>query len=128
MPTELARVLAAIPQAEPRRQRLPPQIRTAIGIDDTVYVYLTAVGDAEATALVIAQHVLVRELDGIVRYLGETTGLVYKAFPVETAREIIEQFQLARTEAVLLRPDRVTKGADGRITIGTTDEDPTTSW
>jgi hypothetical protein len=124
MPTELAQALAAITQTEPRRQRLPPRIRTAIGIDDTVYVYLTAVGDAEATARVIAQYVLVRELEMVVRYLGETTGLIYKALPVETARQMVDQFQAARTEAVLLRPDRVTIDAKGAIVIGTTDEDP----
>lgn len=100
--------LTILTQTQPWREKLPPGIPTATGIEDEVFLYVLSIGDLEETHTILIglmEPITVGEFKGITTCLAQTGGLVYKSLSLEEAQLIKERLEAIGTKVVLVRPE-----------------------
>ncbi len=116
MNPELTQALQRIPETAPSLEQLPPTIRTAIGIDDTVYIMLLSMSKPQDCTRVLMEYVLVRDLRQVTRFLLHVPGFIYKPFDIDVANQIKTRLEDLGSTVVFIRPDRVVV-KDGKLIL-----------
>ena len=124
MNPELTQALQRIPETAPSLEQLPPAIRTAIGIDDTVYIMLLSMSKPQECTRVLMEYVLVRDLHQVTRFLLQVPGFIYKPFDIGVGNQIKTRLEDLGSTVVFIRPDRVVV-EEGRLLLDDDDlQDP----
>jgi len=116
MDGKLRDALATLLDTQPSLERLPPRLKTAVGIDDEVFIFISSFGQFEESVEILLEFILVKEIEEIVSVFNQIPGLLYKRFPIDTANQIRFRLLEVGTEVAFLRSDRIMLEA-GRVVV-----------
>jgi len=92
-------------QTKGERLLVPPAVLVATGHEETVYLWLTHIGDRAATSSVLNDLITIRELHNVTVRFAATGGLIAKPLGIDEAARVREQLENIGSQVTLVRPD-----------------------